>query len=217
MLETYTPTSGVREPRPLIAVCLDAPTAIESQAFSLKLPEHFFSLYSPPKTDSAFKASRERLEEGIKFMSKMVCPFRTSQRSLLTTNTKIANVCISLNEFPYIRYYMPSHHEPLGPLKPHEQTRPAPPPTDAASRWRTNLARGAQARAYEEADTDFCTKLLAFQVQGLLEEYKKQNPTFPVSESVQLAMRAQSQPICRSLIRVDHEGRCSSQTERWIL
>ncbi|KAF9784931.1 Sec1-like protein [Thelephora terrestris] len=135
---------------------------IESQAFSLKLPEHFFSLYSPPKTDSAFKASRERLEEGIKFMSKM-----------------IANVCISLNEFPYIRYYVPSHHEPLGPLKPHEQTRPAPPPTDAASRWRTNLARGAQARAYEEADTDFCTKLLAFQVQGLLEEYKKQNPTFP--------------------------------------
>lgn len=78
---------------------------------------------------------------------------------------------------------MPSHHEPLGALKPHEQTRAAPPPTDAASRWRTNLARGAQARAFEEADTDFCTKLLAFQVQGLLDEYKKQNPAFPVSGS----------------------------------
>ncbi|KAF9647199.1 Sec1-like snare protein [Thelephora ganbajun] len=138
---------------------------IETQAFSLKLPEQFFSLYSPPKTNNAFKGSRERLEEDIKFTSKM-----------------IANVCISLNEFPYIRYYMPSHHEPLGALKPNEQTRAAPPPTDAASRWRTNLARGAQARAYEEADTDFCTKLLAFQVQGLLDEYKKQNPTFPKSD-----------------------------------
>lgn len=135
---------------------------IESQAFSLKLPEQFFSIYSPPKGDSAFKASRERLEEDLTFASKM-----------------IANVCISINEFPYIRYYMPSHHEPLGALKPHELTRPAPPPTDAASRWRTNLARGAQARAYEEAETDFCTKLLAVQVQGILEEYQKQNPTFP--------------------------------------
>ena len=104
------------------------------------------------------------------------------------TDTKIANVCINLNEFPYIRYYMPSHHEPLGALKPHEQTRAAPPPTDAASRWRTNLARGAQARAYEEADTDFCTKILAFQVQGLLDEYKKQNPSFPVSGSAYLSL-----------------------------
>ena len=107
------------------------------------------------------------------------------------TDTKIANVCISLNEFPYIRYYMPSHHEPLGALKPNEHTRAAPPPTDAASRWRTNLARGAQARAFEEADTDFCTKLLAFQVQGLLDEHKKQNPTFPVSDSARLPLHQQ--------------------------
>lgn len=110
------------------------------------------------------------------------------------TNPKIANVCISLNEYPYIRYYMPSHHEPLGPLKPHEQTRPAPPPTDAASRWRTNLARGAQARAYEEADTDFCTKLLAFQVQAVLDEYKKQNQTFPVSGYAYLILAAEFTP-----------------------
>ena len=72
MLETYTSTSGVCEPHYLIVVCSNAPTAVESQAFSLKSPEQFFSLYSPPKTDNAFKASRERLEEGIKFMSKMV-------------------------------------------------------------------------------------------------------------------------------------------------
>lgn len=166
---------------PFSSFCSDASVAIESQAFSLKLPEQFFSLYSPPKTDNAFKASRERLEEDIKFASKMVC-LKSLGPTCQLTSIQIANVCISINEFPYIRYYMPSHHEPLGALKPHELTRPAPPPTDAASRWRTNLARGAQARAYEEADTDFCAKLLAFQVQGILDEYKRQNPTFPVSQ-----------------------------------
>lgn len=130
------------------------------------------------------------------------------------TDTKIANVCISLNEFPYIRYYVPSHHEPLGALKPHEQTRAAPPPTDAASRWRTNLARGAQARAYEEADTDFCSKLLALQVQGLLDEYKKQNPTFPVSGSG-ISLCTTNSTHCRNPIRLDHEGRYLLPTERW--
>lgn len=103
-------------------------------------------------------------------------------------NTKIASVCITLDEYPYIRYNLPSHHQPLGALKPNDQTRPAPPPTDVGNRWRTNLARGAQARAYEEADTDFCTKLLALQVQAILDEYKKQNSSFPVSKSVHLSL-----------------------------
>ena len=101
---------------------------------------------------------------------------------------------------------MPSHHEPLGALKPHEQTRPAPPPTDAASRWRTNLARGAQARAYEEAETDFCTKLLAVQVQAILEEYKKQNNDFPVSTPTHVISRCSFGSTHRK-IRVDHGER----------
>lgn len=131
-------------------------------------------------------------------------------------DTKITNVCISMNEYPYIRYYMPSHHEPLGALKPHEQTRAAAPPTDAASRWRTNLARGAQARAFEEADTDFCTKLLAIQVQELLDEYKKQNPTFPVSGSTRLPVLLINSTR-RNLTIHDQEGRYLSLTERWTL
>lgn len=100
--------------------------------------------------------------------------------SCFDTALQIANVCITLNEFPYVRYYMPSHHHPLGPLKPHDQTR-APPPPEGSARWRTNLARGDAARAYEAADTDFVTKLLAFMVQQNLDEYKKNNPDFPVS------------------------------------
>ena len=78
MLRIYTSTSGVRKPRSTVQFYFDTPTAIESQAFSLKLPEQFFSLYSPPKSDNAFKASRERVEEDIKFAAKMVSQFQAS-------------------------------------------------------------------------------------------------------------------------------------------
>ncbi|CCM01354.1 uncharacterized protein FIBRA_03404 [Fibroporia radiculosa] len=135
--------------------------AIEAQAFSLKLPGAFFNIYSPPRSDSAFPSARSRLEEELRFASKM-----------------IVNVCITLNEYPYIRYYLPSHHAPLGALKPHASTR-APPPAEGSGRWRTQLARGAEARSYEAADSDFVTKILAFAVQRELDEYKKANPDFP--------------------------------------
>ncbi|KAF7296537.1 hypothetical protein HMN09_01060700 [Mycena chlorophos] len=133
----------------------------EAQTFSLQAPELFFSLYSPPRNDSGFKAARARVEDDLRFASKI-----------------IANVCITLNEFPYIRYYVPPYHAPLGALKPHSSTRGAPPPPESSSRWRTNLARGAEARAYEAADGDHLSKILAFYVQGALEEYKKANPDF---------------------------------------
>ncbi|KAG6908968.1 hypothetical protein DXG01_002574 [Tephrocybe rancida] len=134
--------------------------ATEAQAFSLQDPGLFFSLYSPPRGDLAFKSARIRIEEDLRFVGKI-----------------ITNVCITLNEFPFIRYYMPSHHPPLGALKPHAETRPPPPP-ESSARWRTNLARGAEARAYEAVEGDHATKLLAFFVQNNLEEHKKQNPDF---------------------------------------
>ncbi|KAI0319969.1 Sec1-like protein [Amylostereum chailletii] len=136
--------------------------AIESQAYSFKLPEQFFNMFSPPRNDAAVRVARDRLEEDLAFIAKC-----------------ITNVCVTLNEFPYVRYYMPSHHPPLGPLKPHETTRAAPPPPESSARWRTNLARGDQARAYEAADTEYLSRLLAFKVQGNLDEYKKNNPDFP--------------------------------------
>ncbi|KAF9525353.1 Sec1-like snare protein [Crepidotus variabilis] len=135
--------------------------AIEAQAFSLEEPSYFFSMYAPPRTEAGYKPARARLEEDLRFASK-----------------KIANICITLGEFPYIRYYFPSHHLPLGPLKPVAQNRPPPPP-ETASRWRTNLARGDEARQFEAVESDFVTKLLAFMVQSELEDYKKKlNPDF---------------------------------------
>lgn len=91
-----------------------------------------------------------------------------------------------MNEDPYIRYYLPTHHPPLGPLRPHASTR-APPPPEGSGRWRTQLARGQEARAYESAEGDYVSKLLAFMVQQGLDEYKKANPDFPVSGALSLS------------------------------
>lgn len=91
---------------------------------------------------------------------------------------QIANVCITLNEYPYIRYYLPRNHLPLGGLKPSASTRP-PPPAESSARWRTNLARGSEARAYEAVEGDHATKLLAFFVQQALDEKKKGDPDWP--------------------------------------
>jgi syntaxin-binding protein 1 len=152
--------------------------AIEAQAFSLKAPGLFFSMYAPPRTESEYKAGRERLEEDIRFVAKRVCPLPHSLRPCLMT-VQIANVCILLNEYPYIRYYLPAHHQPLGAFKPHASTRSAPPP-QAAGQWRTNLARGETAREYESVESDFVTKVLAFTVQQELDAHKKANAEFPV-------------------------------------
>ena len=108
-----------------------------------------------------------------------MCAWYWSGSQPLSLRDQIVNVCITLNEFPYIRYYLPSNHPPLGPLKPHATTR-APPPAEGSGRWRTNLARGGESRAYESADSDYVAKLLAFMVQAGLDEYKKINPDFPV-------------------------------------
>ncbi|KAG7094022.1 hypothetical protein E1B28_007644 [Marasmius oreades] len=139
--------------------------AAEAQTFTFDMPEQFFSMYSPPRNEREYPEGRGRLEEDLQFTSKL-----------------IANVCITLNEFPFIRYYVPANHSPLGPLKPHTSTRP-PPPSEGSGRWRTNLARGGDARAYESVEGDFVTKLLAFMVQRHLEEHKKSNPDFGKSEA----------------------------------
>ena len=50
----------------------NAPLAIEAQMFSLQEPSYFFSMYSPPRTEAAYKPARARLEEDLRFASRMV-------------------------------------------------------------------------------------------------------------------------------------------------
>lgn len=46
--------------------------AIEAQAFSIKIPSLFFSLYSPPRNPKLIDSERERLHEDLRYASKMV-------------------------------------------------------------------------------------------------------------------------------------------------
>ncbi|KAH8116520.1 Sec1-like protein [Phellopilus nigrolimitatus] len=137
---------------------------VEAQAFSVEAPAMFFSMFAPPRGEQKIKAARERLMEELRLAAR-----------------HIANICIALNEFPYIRYYTPGHHPPLGPLAPAKVALPPPPP-EGSGRWRTNLARGAQAREYEHAENEYVARALAFMVQAALEEYEKNNPEFPKKE-----------------------------------
>jgi syntaxin-binding protein 1 len=148
-------------------------------------------MYSPVRSDAHARAERDRLEEDIRFVAKSVrlsvpggfVPNHSTSPILIhasTRGTQIANVCITLNEFPYIRYYVPAHHGPLGALRPHETTRAAARPPENSLRWRTNLARGEHARQYEAAEAEVLSRMLAFQVQAALDEYKRANPEFPV-------------------------------------
>jgi hypothetical protein len=160
---TSTSTSGVRliglASCPICNTALSSytstPAAIEAQAFSLRMPEHFFSMYCPLHSDATARAERDRLEEDIRFAAKSVrhhiqdssfsrLPLLHSSSLTRRGGTQIANVCITLNEFPYIRYYVPANHGPLGALRPHESTRPAAARAQPENslRWRTNLARG---------------------------------------------------------------------------
>ncbi|PAV20211.1 Sec1-like snare [Pyrrhoderma noxium] len=137
---------------------------LEPQAFSIQAPQMFFSMFAPPKNQNMIQFARDRLMEDLRFTAR-----------------HIANMCIILNEFPYIRYYQPTHHAPLGPLVPNASFLP-PPPKEGTGRWRTNLARGAVAREYEHAENEYVSRSLACLVQQALEEHEKSNPEFPKKE-----------------------------------
>jgi syntaxin-binding protein 1 len=126
--------------------------------------------------------------EDIRFVAKSVCPVLHFffHSSLKLWDMQIANVCITLNEFPYIRYYVPAHHGPLGALQPSESTRAVARPPENSLRWRTNLARGDQARQYEAAEAEVLPRVLAVEVQAALDEYKRANPEFPVGACVRV-------------------------------
>lgn len=134
--------------------------AFETRAFSLNTPSMFYSLFSPPRSSATLKNARIAAEEDLRFIARC-----------------LLNVCIALEEYPLVRYYLPSHHKPLGPFAPPPESQ-APP--DVSSRWRTTLARGDVGRAESEANSAHPTKLLAYMVQQELDDYKKATSDFPV-------------------------------------
>ncbi|CAD7063261.1 unnamed protein product [Tilletia caries] len=102
---------------------------LESQVFSLKTPQTFHTIFQPLsglQRPGAPKKALEAIEDELQF-----------------STAAILNVCVTLNEFPLIRYYNPSH-PPLGPL--------APPPNAAgngsSSSSATQIAANAASSLY---------------------------------------------------------------------
>ncbi|CEH18084.1 sec1-like protein [Ceraceosorus bombacis] len=149
--------------------------ALESQVFSLKTPESFFTIFQPPGgawgVDSA--EALKGIEEELQF----------SVQTLL-------NVCVSLNEFPLIRYYNPSH-PPLGPLANQQGessgTIPAPAPTSAyassmrMARLRAGGDSSAAGRPGAASGPDHFTRKLALRLQEAIDDYVADNQPKPDS------------------------------------
>ncbi|PWN35654.1 Sec1-like protein [Meira miltonrushii] len=118
---------------------------VEAQVFSLKSPQSFFTLFQPiggtfgPDPSEAASA----LEEELHF----------------TTQT-LLNVCVTLNEFPLIRYYNPSH-----------------PPLGAAAAASSQQQQGSMRmnRARGDGSGDHFTKRLALRLQLALDKYVQEN------------------------------------------
>lgn len=95
---------------------------------------------------------------------------------------QILNVLATLNENPYIRYYQPHHHGPLGPLSERGvQSTRAPPPqqeqNNSSLRWRSALG----SRTHQAPVGDYLSKKIAVQVQNDLDQYMANNPEFPAA------------------------------------
>lgn len=98
------------------------------------------------------------------------------------------NLLATLGENPYIRYYQPSHHAPLGPLSMSttpgsmygQPSAPRAHPDDAKEqpRWKSALGGGGGGPTFQG---EYLPKRLAVQIEKDLEEYKKVNEDFPVS------------------------------------
>jgi len=68
-IQRCLPIFGVRSCAVHVELKLTCHLATEAQAFSLKTPELFFDLYSPPRRELR---ARERLEQILRFASKRV-------------------------------------------------------------------------------------------------------------------------------------------------
>lgn len=147
---------------------------IEAQSFSLKSPQSFLNLFQPV---------------GGLYGPDPMEAMRAIEQELQFTTQAILNVCVTLNEFPLIRYYNPSH-PPLGPLQP---SKDAVKSQTAAANMYQGSARMARLRGNNNdsgipgagsdgpAVGEHFTKKLAFRVQAAIDQYVRDNE--PKTES----------------------------------
>ncbi|KAK8849808.1 hypothetical protein IAR55_005144 [Kwoniella newhampshirensis] len=135
--------------------------ALEDRVFTLKSPWSFFTMFGNPGGAASADLAMEAFEDDIK-----------------VTGRSILNLLATINENPYIRYYQPHHHAPLGPLAHTVQAAaPVQQQNPQSLRWRS--AMGASSPRPSEVVGEHLSKRIAFQVQNDLDEYLTNNPEFP--------------------------------------
>lgn len=165
-------------------------TAVEERIFSIDQPQAFFTMFGNSGGAASADLAIEAFEDDLKLTGRAVrlsshpCPVLTLS---LTTLLQILNVLATVNENPYIRYYQPAHHNPLGPLANDASSSSTLAPPSAtlqqsqqasqSLRWRS--AMGGATKVAEPVG-DFLCKKIAVQVQNDLDEYMANNPEFPV-------------------------------------
>ena len=92
---------------------LYAPLASEAQVFSLQEPGYFFSMYSPPRTEAAYKPARTRLEEDLRFASRMVRSIESHYWSNFTLSfafqdNKRLHLSQRISLYPILHAFKPS-------------------------------------------------------------------------------------------------------------
>lgn len=142
--------------------------ALEAQVFSLKSPQSFLHLFEPI---------------GGLYGPDSIEAMRTIEEELQFSTQAILNVCVTLNEFPLIRYYNPSH-PPLGPLQPPKDAVKS---QTAAANMYQGSARMARLRGNNHdaglsgagsggpSVGEHFTKKLALRVQAALDQYIRDN------------------------------------------
>ncbi|WVQ84830.1 hypothetical protein IAT38_006987 [Cryptococcus sp. DSM 104549] len=137
--------------------------ALEDRVFTLKAPWSFFTMFGPLGGAASADLALEAFEDDVK-----------------VTGRSILNLLATVGENPYIRYYQPGHHQPLGPLARAAAEAAASQPAQSAPqslRWRS--AMGGSSSRSPEVVGDHLSKKIAFQVQSDLDEYMTNNPEFP--------------------------------------
>lgn len=129
----------------------------EAQTFSLKTPRSIFNLFQPiggaygPDQSEAMRAIEDEL--------------------FFTTQT-LLNICVTLNEFPLIRYYNPSHPA-LGPLAPVSGNAGTSSSAYAGSARLQRL--GAAPSALNAQTGEHFTRKLAMRLQQAIDDYVRDN------------------------------------------
>ncbi|RXK36602.1 syntaxin-binding protein 1 [Tremella mesenterica] len=141
--------------------------AFEDRVFTMKLPSAFYSMYGPLGGAASADLALEAFGDDLKYAGR-----------------SILNLLATINENPYIRYYQPAHHQPLGPLANQATTSSLSPPAQQhpqSLRWRSAMG-GSGSRAPEPVG-EHLSKKIALQVQADLDEYMTNNPDFPTPSS----------------------------------